>query len=110
MSIDEPASGSGSREELPAGSRRAIYRSGNPQRAAPGPSRAARSYLASLPLRSFRRVVFLILALMAVVALKRSAGGFFSHLLQSVESPPAPSPAHTAPETTVHFQPGPPSK
>ena len=108
MSIDEPASGSGSREELPAGSRRAIYRSGNPQRAAPGPSRAARSYLASLPLRSFRRVVFLILALMAVVALKRSAGGFFSRVLESVAPPPAP--AHTAPETTVHLHPGPPSK
>jgi hypothetical protein len=54
--------------------------------------------------------VFLIVALMAVVALKRSAGGFFSHLLESVASPPASAPAHTAPETTVHLQPGPPPK
>jgi hypothetical protein len=104
MSIDEPASGSGAPEsaslgELPAGSRRAIY--------ARGLDRPRRSLV---PWRNLRRAVFLILALMAVVALKRSAGGFFSHLLESVASPPAPPPAHTAPETTVHLQPGPPSK
>ena len=98
MSIDEPASGSGSRGDLPPGTRRAIY--------ARGPERAPRSSLV-LPWRNFRRVVFLIFALMAVVALKRSAGGFFNRLLESVASPP-PAPARpVAPATTVHLQPGP---
>ena len=106
MAIDEPASGSGTSKpaslgELPPGTRRAIY--------ARGQERAPRSSLV-LPWRNFRRVVFLIFALMAVVALKRSAGGFFDHLLESV-APPATAPARSAaPATTVHLQPGPPPK
>jgi hypothetical protein len=113
MSIDEPASGSGAPEsaslgDLPAGTRRAIYhQSGNPRRV-PGPSGGGKSYLALIPRRSFWRVMFLILSLMAVVALKRSAGGFFTRLIESVAPPSAP--AHTAPATTVHLQPGPPPK
>jgi hypothetical protein len=104
MSIDEPASGSGAPEsaslgDLPAGSRRVMYARGLD---------GSRRLL--LPWRNLRRAVFLILALMAVVALKRSAGGFFSRLLESVASPPAAAPAHAAPETTVHLQPGPPPK
>jgi hypothetical protein len=64
-----------------------------------------------VPRRNFRRAVFLIVALMAVVALKRSAGGFFNRVLESLAPPPAPAPAaHHAPETTVHLQPGLPPK
>jgi hypothetical protein len=117
MSIDEPASGSGSRGERDD-------QTGTAGKV-PGPShylrlgRAAvftRPHRAPLPWRNLRRAVFLIVALMAVVALKRSAGGFFSRVLDSlasptsVASPPAAAPAHTAPETTVHLQPGPPAK
>jgi hypothetical protein len=95
MSIDEPAPGSDSRGELPAGSRRVEHT-------------REKTYLSLVPWRNLRRAVFLILALMAVVALKKSSGGFFSRVLESV-APPA-TPAHRAPETTVHLQPGPPPK
>ena len=94
MSIDEPAPGSGSRGELPAGSRREAQA-------------GEKTYLALVPWRNLRRAVLLILALMAVVALKRSSGGFFSRILESVAPP---SPSHQAPETTVHMQPGPSPK
>ena len=107
MSIDEPASGSGSRGERDDQTGRVpgvshYLRLGR----SAGFTPPHRTLL--LPWRNLRRVVFLIVALMAVVALKRSAGGFFSRLLESVASPPAAAPAHTVPETTVHLHPGPP--
>jgi hypothetical protein len=95
MSIDEPAPGSGSRGELPAGGRRVAHAS-------------ERSYLSLVPWRNFRRVVLLIVALMGVVALKKSAGGLFSRIIDSVT--PQPAPARHVPATTVHLQPGPPPK
>jgi hypothetical protein len=70
------------------------------------------------PLRNLRRALFLLLALMAVIALKRSSGGFFRNVLDVVTppavpastatanmktTPPAPEPLHT----TVHLQPRP---
>jgi hypothetical protein len=64
---------------------------------------AERSYLSLIPWRNFRRAFFLILALGAILVLKRSAGGFFRTVLDSVAPPPA-SPARTGPETTVHLQ------
>ncbi len=99
MAIDEPASGSGSRGELPPASRHVAHA-------------REKTYLALLPWRNFRRVVFLILALMAVVAVKKSGGGFFSRVLDSVAptAQPAPPARHAASETTVHLQPGPPPK
>jgi hypothetical protein len=104
MAIDEPASGSGAPEsaslgELPPGARRAIY-----ARRPEGPHRSL------LPWRSFRRVIFLIFALLAVVALKKGAGGFFNRLLESVAPSPAAPARSAAPPTTVHLQPGPPPK
>ncbi len=102
MSIDEPAPGSGSRGDLPPGMRRFIEARGR-----------ERTYLSLLPWRSFRRVVFLIFALLAVVALKKSAGGFFNRVLESVAPAPAAAPAPArpaAPPTTVHLQPGPSAK
>jgi hypothetical protein len=70
-----------------------------------------RTYLSQVPWRNFRRVLFLIIALMSVVALKKGAGGFFNRVLESVARPPAAAPARsTAPATTVHLQPGPPPK
>ena len=63
-----------------------------------------RSYLALIPRRNFRRALFLLLALLAVVALKKSGGGFFGNVLNSV-APTAPAPARpSVPPTTVHIQ------
>jgi hypothetical protein len=59
-----------------------------------------RSYL-SIPSRNVRRALFLVLALLAVVALKRSGGGFFSSVINSFGPPPPARPA--VPETTVHL-------
>jgi hypothetical protein len=71
----------------------------------PGASpRAERSYLALIPRRNFRRALFLLLALLGVVALKKSGGGFFGNVLNSV-APPAPAPVRPpVPQTTVHIQ------
>lgn len=110
MSIDEPAPGSGSRGDLDD-------QAGNPGRVPvpyrhlrlPAPPTFTRTYLSLLPWRNFRRVLFLIVALMSVVALKKSAGGFFDRILESVTPPRAPA-RSAAPPTTVHLQPGPPPK
>lgn len=76
-----------------------------------------RSYLALIPRRNFRRALFLLLALLAVVALKKSGGGMFRNVLDSMAPPPQtraaspqPRPPAPAPETTVHLQPGTPSR
>jgi hypothetical protein len=67
-----------------------------------------RSYLSLIPRRNLRRALFLVLALVAVVALKKSGADFFNVLFNSVGS--APPPARSAgaprpvPETTVHLQ------
>jgi hypothetical protein len=88
MSTDEPAPRRDPRgESLPKG--------WHPDRA------AERSYLSLVPWRNFRRVFLLILALGAVLALKKSGGGFFRGVLDSVAPPPA---APTGPETTVHLR------
>ena len=72
-----------------------------------------RSYLSLIPRRNFRRALFLLLALLAVVALKKSGGGFFSNVLDSVAPSRAPSAARPRPsiaepapaaETTVHLE------
>jgi len=55
-----------------------------------------RSFWDLLPKRNFRRVVFLILVLVAVVALKRSSGRSLNGLLDAIAPPPkaaAPAPA-----------------
>ena len=64
-----------------------------------------RSFLSLVPWRNFRRVALLIVALMAVVALKRSGAGlgFVKGLMDGV-APPVPAPAV---ETTVHMRAGP---
>jgi len=49
---------------------------------------------------NFRRALFLILALLGVVAIKKSGGGLFRNLLDGV----APPPARSDPATTVHLQ------
>jgi len=71
----------------------------NPDRSVPP---RERSYLSLVPWRNFRRVAFLILALMAVLAIKHSGGGFFRGLFDSVGgAPPSRAPAT---ETTVHLR------
>ena len=65
-----------------------------------------RSYLSLIPRRNFRRALFLLLALLAVVALKKSGGGFFRNVLDSVAPPRSPAaarPRPSSPETTVHL-------
>jgi hypothetical protein len=69
----------------------------------PEAARPERSFLSLVPWRNFRRAAFLILALLGVVALKRSGAGFFRGLLDGV-APPRPAPAV---ETTVHMRAGP---
>jgi hypothetical protein len=73
-----------------------------------------RSYLSLIPRRNFRRALFLLLALLAVVALKKSGGGLFRNVLDSVAPPQSRAarsqPRPPAPETTVHLQPGTPSR
>jgi hypothetical protein len=73
------------------------------------PERAVeRSYLSLIPRRNLRRALFLLLALLAVVALKKGGSGAFRNLLDSVSPPPrsgaAAQPRTPAPETTVHLQ------
>ena len=63
-----------------------------------------RSYLSLIPRRNFRRALFLLLALIAVVALKKSSGGFFDNLFSSVGPTPAQPSAPRVRETTVHMQ------
>jgi hypothetical protein len=66
-----------------------------------------RSYLSLIPRRNLRRALFLLLALLAVIALKKSGGGAFQNLLDSVSPPRSGAAAQRrtpAPETTVHLQ------
>jgi hypothetical protein len=71
-----------------------------------------RSVLALVPWRNFRRVLFLVAALLAVLTLKRSSGGFFKNVFESTAPPAAsrpaaaPAPAAAA-QTTVHLRSGP---
>jgi hypothetical protein len=63
--------------------------------------RPERSYWSLIPGRNLRRALFLILALVAVLSLKQSSGGFFNRVLESI-TPRAPSVP-----TTVHIRPRP---
>ena len=57
-----------------------------------------RGFWELLPRRNFRRVLLLLLALVAVVAIKRSRGGSLHNLLE-VMAPPPPKVAAPAPST-----------
>jgi hypothetical protein len=60
-----------------------------------------RSYWQLLPRRNFRRALFLLLVLGAVIALRQSGGLSFSKLFDGVA--PAPAPAPDAP-TFQHLE------
>ncbi len=112
MATDGPAPGSGSQGEQQTSTGRRVAHA------------RERSYLSLLPWRNFRRVLFLIFALLAVVALKKSGGGMFRNILDSVAPPSVPStsrssspsswpssspsqpPRAPVPETTVHLRTG----
>ena len=60
----------------------------------PGHSREApaeKSFWALLPRRNFRRVLFLLAALVAIVAIKRMGGFSFAKLFDGVAPAPAPT-------------------
>lgn len=60
----------------------------------PGASReppAEKSLWALLPRRNFRRVVFLLAALVAIIAIKRMGGFSFAKLFNDVAPPPPPA-------------------
>lgn len=68
---------------------------------------AAKSYWALLPRRNFRRAVFLIAALIAIIAIKRMGGFSFAKLFDGIAPPPPRAPARpstSAPSTTGPFQ------
>ena len=50
-----------------------------------------RSFWELLPRRNFRRVLFLVIVLLAVLALRKTGGGAFRGLLDAVAPPPAPA-------------------
>ena len=50
---------------------------------------AEKSYWALLPRRNFRRVVFLIAALLAIIVIKRMGGFSLAKLFNNVAPPPA---------------------
>jgi hypothetical protein len=50
-----------------------------------------RSFWSTLPRRNFRRAIFLIAALLAIIAIKRMGGGFsLAKLFNDVAPPPTP--------------------
>ena len=58
----------------------------------PGPPREApteKSFWALLPRRNFRRVVFLLAALVAIIAIKRMGGFSLARMFDGVAPPPA---------------------
>jgi hypothetical protein len=57
---------------------------------------AEKSFWALLPRRNFRRVLFLLAALVAIVAIKRMGGFSLAKLFDGVAPPPAP-PKQTEP-------------
>jgi hypothetical protein len=53
-----------------------------------------RTFWELLPRRNLRRAIFLVFALLAVLALKRGGvGAFFNRMLDSFAPPPPPAPA-----------------
>jgi hypothetical protein len=51
---------------------------------------ADRSLLQRIPRRNLARALFLVLALLAIVAIKRGSGGFFGNLMETLSpTPPA---------------------
>lgn len=61
----------------------------------PSPRReppAEKSFWELLPRRNFRRALFLLVALVAIVAIKRMGGFSFAKLFDNVAPAPAPAP------------------
>ncbi|HVR60939.1 MAG TPA: hypothetical protein VMU50_03520 [Polyangia bacterium] len=58
------------------------------------PDDGRRTLLQRLPRRNLRRALFLLLALLAVLAIKRSGGLRLGSLFDSMAPPPAPAPAY----------------
>lgn len=56
------------------------------------PDAPERSFWELLPRRNLRRALFLVLVLLAVMALRRTGGGAFRGLLDAMAPPPAPGP------------------
>jgi hypothetical protein len=65
---------------------------------------ADRSFWELLPRRNFRRAVFLLVALVAIIAIKRIGGFSFAKLFDDVAPAPAPAPAPKADPSFQHLE------
>lgn len=74
---------------------------GNEPRRVPPPDR---SFWELLPRRNFRRVLFLIFALLGVLAIKRAGGLSLSRLFDGVAPAPASAGRDTGRDAQGHFQ------
>ena len=74
----------------------------------PAPSRpeppADKSFWELLPRRNFRRALFLVAALVAIIAIKRMGGFSFARLFDSVAPAPAPAPATKTQPSFQHLE------
>jgi hypothetical protein len=63
---------------------------------------AEKSFWELLPGRNFRRALFLLAALVAILVIKKVAGFSFARLFENVA--PAPAPAHKARPSFQHLE------
>jgi hypothetical protein len=76
---------------------------GSPRERPPEPP-AERSFWALLPRRNFRRALFLIVALAAIIVIKRMGGFSFAKLFDGVAPPPPPAPAQQSQPQFQHLE------
>jgi hypothetical protein len=65
---------------------------------------AERTFWSLVPGRNFRRALFLIAALVAILVVKKVAGLSFARMFDSVAPPPAPAPAEKAQPSFQHLE------
>ena len=71
----------------------------------PWPPPAEKSFWALLPRRNFRRAVFLLLALVAIIVIKRMGGFSLTRLFDGVAPAPQPAPRQDQPFRHLEVKP-----